>query len=204
MKHKNLKEITNYCKTNYVVDKNYNLCFDIGANVGGFINAHHNKFKKIVGIEAIPETFTELSNNLKDIKNVELINIAVSDKKDKKLKFYNHKNNSSGSVSSKFAEEMNNEITITEVKTTTYKDLVKTFGVPNYIKVDCEGCEYDFLMGQNLNGVDFISIEIHFDLISDNEREELLKFLLKDFEIVKNKIGQRGLYHSEYNLKRKL
>jgi len=203
MIYKNFKQITEYCRKNYIVDKQYNLCFDVGSNIGGFIEANKNNFNKIIGIESIPETFIELKKNVGNYSNVELLNIAVSNEENKTLKFYKHKNNEAGSVSSKIAEEMNNEEPFVEIETTTLKKLINKFGTPNYIKVDCEGCEYDFLMGQNLDGIDFISIEIHFDLLKDKERENLLNFLCIDFEIVKSKEGKKGFYHSEYNLKRK-
>lgn len=202
MKNKNINDITKYCQRNYKVIKNYNLAFDIGANIGGFISAYHLKFNKIIAVEAISETFAELKKNVSHIKNVELLNIAVSDKSDKILDFYKWNNNDSGSVSSiKIKGQV--DISFLKVKTISYEDLVKRYGVPDYIKIDCEGCEYDFLMNKDLTGIEFMAMELHYGFLNDEKRNELLNYLLKYFNIYCCKQGIEGCFHSEYNLIKK-
>ena len=52
--------------------------------------------------------------------------------------------------------------------------------VIDYLKVDCEGGEYDFLLGQDLSFVRFLAIEMHGD---GPKRGELMSHLKKYFEV---------------------
>ena len=203
MIHKNIKESSDYCKSNYKVTKDYKLGFDIGGNVGGFAVAHSDKFEKLISVEAIDENYNEFKNNTKDLSNVEVLNKAVSNVSNETLRFYRWENDHSGSISSKKVEGKQMDTDYFEVETITYSDLVKQYGTPEYIKVDCEGCEYDFLIDQDLDGVDYISLELHYDFLTEGQRDELLDYLLKDFKIHHHKPGRYGQYHPEYNLVRK-
>ena len=69
----NLNDRTNKASQAYKVLQNYDLAFDIGTNVGGFSNAYHNKFNKIVAIEAHPLTYIFAKQNLSPYGNVEVI-----------------------------------------------------------------------------------------------------------------------------------
>ncbi len=203
MIHKGIKESRDYCKKNYKVIKNYKLGFDIGGNIGGFAVAYCDKFDKLISIEAIEENYNEFNKNTKDIKNVIALNKAVSNVSGKTLRFYRWENNDSGSMSSIEVEGRQRKDGYFDVKTINYSDLIKEYGIPEYIKIDCEGCEYDFLLNQNLEGVEFISMELHYNFLSEDQRNELLDYLLKYFDIYHHKLGKIGAYHPEYNLIRK-
>ena len=58
-------------------------------------------------------------------------------------------------------------------------------------------------MNQDLSGVEFIAIEIHYGFLTENKMNELLDYLLKYFKIYRHKIGKPGSHHPEYNLIRK-
>jgi FkbM family methyltransferase len=62
----------------------------------------------------------------------------------------------------------------------TFKDLIKTYSINkiNFLKIDCEGGEYDIFLEENmnflLNNVEFISMEVHINL--EGYREKFKKF----------------------------
>ncbi len=89
------------------------------------------------------------------------------------------------------------------VSTISYPSLVAKYGIPQYMKIDCEGGEYNFLMNQDLSGVEFIAIEIHYSFLTKPQQQELLDYLLQDFQIHSMKSGKEGLHHPEYNLIKK-
>lgn len=188
----------------YKVLQNYDLAFDIGTNVGGFSNAYHNKFNKIIAIEAHPLTYDFAKKNLAKHKNIEVINKAVSNVSDEEINLYLHSSGDSGSTSminlNNFNQEEDN---VHKVKTISFNDLVNKYGVPQYIKIDCEGGEYNFLMNQDLSGIEFMAIELHYDFLTPSQHSELLNYLLKFFNIHSQTHGKPGRNHPEYNLIKK-
>jgi FkbM family methyltransferase len=55
-----------------------------------------------------------------------------------------------------------------EVPVTTLDTLIKTYGIPNYIKIDVEGMEKEVLRGLSIP-VDYISFEFTIEFINDAE-----------------------------------
>jgi FkbM family methyltransferase len=124
------------------------LIFDIGANVGKYSISNYNKCDKIIAIEADPNTFSKLQNNISQYPKITAINKCVSKIKDQidflscdvdtisttnkewltseKSRFYNYAN-----------------YKIIQINTITIDELVKIYGIPNLIKIDVEGGEFD-------------------------------------------------------------
>tara|TARA_Y100000114_G_scaffold47644_1_gene43426 strand:+ start:531 stop:1157 length:627 start_codon:yes stop_codon:yes gene_type:complete len=194
----NLFSRTQSCLHSYPVIQNYGLCFDVGTNVGGFSNAWWKKFDKIVAIEAHPKIYEFALNNLSLFSNVEVINKAVGAKEDEYLTFYSHLGGDSGSTSciSTANHDTNSGV---KVPTVSYQSLVAEYGVPEYMKVDCEGSEYDFLINQDLTGVRFLSIEVHYDFLTEQQRKELLQYLATYFNVYHHLKGRAGVCHDEYS-----
>lgn len=196
-----LQERTKNCLDTYVVLDNYDLCFDIGVNVGGFINAYYDKFKKIVGLEAHPLTYEFAKKNLSSHNNVLLLNNGAYHSDDEELNLFIFENENSGSTSilnsipnSQYKDKSNT------TKSISYETLVKKYGTPQYIKIDIEGGEYDFLFGKDLSGVEFLSMELHTNFLSEEKRKDLKNHLLKFFNIYSEK---QGKYHPEINFIKK-
>lgn len=199
----NLNNRTNKASKAYKVPQNYGLAFDIGANVGGFSNAYHNRFNKIVAIEAHPLTYEFAKQNLSSYKNIEVINKAVSNIDNKEVFLQVHQCGDSGGTSLinlPSGQYLDKEH---PVSTISYPSLVAKYGTPQYMKIDCEGGEYNFLVNQDLSGVEFIAIEIHYGFLTKSQQQELLDYLLQDFQIYSKKEGIEGQRHSEYNFIRK-
>lgn len=199
----NLSNRTNKASQAYKVLKNYDLAFDIGTNVGGFSNAYHNKFNKIIAVEAHPLTYKMAKQNLSPYGNIEVINKAVSNIDNEEVTLHLHDNGDSGSTSLIKLPSNQSPDEVHTVSTISYPSLVAEYGTPQYMKIDCEGGEYNFLINQDLSGVEFISIEIHYNFLTESHQQELLEYLLQDFQIHSMKKGVYGSHHPEYNFIRK-
>lgn len=178
-----------YCRRAYPIPKNIkkNIAVDIGANIGGFSNAYHDKFEKIIFFEANPTTFKIASNNTSSLKNVIGYNLAVSDKSGKTLKLMSHFSNDLGSVScSPSVIDINKDWTerIGEVQTISLEDILEMINGEriNFLKLDCENSEYEILMGKDLSKIDYIAMEIHCQM-GENKYKNLLNHLSNFFKI---------------------
>lgn len=71
-----------------------------------------------------------------------------------------------------------------EVKSINFKDSLKLLNSDrvNYLKCDIEGAEYDFLIANDLDKVDFISMELHYTYLGVEKVRNLMKHLNKYFE----------------------
>lgn len=123
------------------------LVFDIGANIGNWTNANIHKYDKIVSIEASPITFKNLLQNCTNDKVIPL-NYAVCNNSGNDITFY-HANCSVLStlnkdwLTSKSSRFYNEPYISIICKTITIDNLINTYGMPDLIKIDVEGGEYD-------------------------------------------------------------
>lgn len=125
------------------------MYFDIGANIGKWALANIDTCDKIISIEASPLTFAKLLNHCQH-KNIILLNYAVCDSTSEEITFYHaHCDTISTlnkdwltSPSSRFHNQPFTEI---KCKTITIDKLIEQYGVPELIKIDVEGAEYECL-----------------------------------------------------------
>lgn len=196
--------VTEECKE-YPVQPCRN-CIDIGANVGGFIEAHKDKVRNFFCVEAGSSNIEELKNNHKDLiesGRVSIIHNAVHDKSGETLRlkrftieekeFANSGSNSvcnfdTGDGSGWFESE-----DFEKVSTISFDDLMKKASsffegeAIDCMKIDCEGSEYDFLINQDLSKIGSIVMEIHnfLDCLPSknnsemNQRYDLISHILK-------------------------
>jgi len=122
------------------------LYFDIGANIGkwSLSNVTDNK---IIAVEPVPNTFDILKQNCSG-HNIICLNYAVSNTNDN-IVLYNASSSPTLSTmnlewltdnKSRFCNTTYTPITCPSMK---LDDLIKTYGLPDLIKIDVEGGEYD-------------------------------------------------------------
>jgi FkbM family methyltransferase len=115
------------------------IVFDIGFNYGFFtLDALTYKPKKVIGFEPNPK-LVKLFNQL-EIQSVELHKAAVSDKAGSTI-FY--ENNFSGKSSIHSDVNSDTSANSYEVKICSFNDMAEQYDVIDYLKVDCEGAEYE-------------------------------------------------------------
>jgi FkbM family methyltransferase len=115
------------------------IVFDIGFNYGFFtLDALTYKPKKVIGFEPNPN-LVKLFNRL-HIDSVELHQSAVSDKAGSTI-FY--ENNFSGKSSIHSDVNSDTSSNSYQVNICSFNDMAEQYDVIDYLKVDCEGAEYE-------------------------------------------------------------
>lgn len=165
---------------------------DIGANIGCFsLLAAHMGAKNILAVEPVSNTFNDLRNNIKrsNYKNISAIKYAVTDKDEDYVKIPIQLDSGHNSM---YKEDVNNQFEI--VETITLNKLLSKLGADKdvYLKLDCEGGEYDILLTaskEDMKKIDSITLEMHGDMHPT----------YKGFEILQNKLTEFGYtrYHEE-------
>jgi FkbM family methyltransferase len=115
------------------------IVFDIGFNYGFFtLDALTYKPKKVIGFEPNPK-LVKLFNQL-EIDSVELHKAAVSDKTGTTI-FYENDYAGKSSIHS----DVNSDTSANsyEVNIYSFMDMAEQYDVIDYLKVDCEGAEYE-------------------------------------------------------------
>jgi FkbM family methyltransferase len=134
---------------------------DIGANTGIFSIYVKKKFNcKIICFEPVPEIFELLKTNLIlngiSLTDLELHNVAITDRENGSLVIGTPADNSGGS-----SEFYLPTWKISECKTDTLPKYLKTYC--KYLKIDCEGSEYRIIptILDKLQNIENIGIEYH-------------------------------------------
>ena len=123
------------------------MFFDIGANVGDWALANINQCDKIIAIEASPITFNKLSNNCKHNKII-LLNFAVCNNNGNDITFYQASSDTLSTINkdwltSEKSRFYNTPYTSIICKTIGIDQLIEYYGLPDLIKIDVEGGEYE-------------------------------------------------------------
>lgn len=126
------------------------LLFDIGANVGAWAKANVSSASKIVSVEADPRTFATLVEQTKGYPVIECVHAAITSAPTSYITFYRASSNTLSTLnrewltspSSRFAGTPFEEI---QCPTRTIDSLVDQYGVPDLLKIDVEGAEYEVL-----------------------------------------------------------
>jgi len=70
------------------------------------------------------------------------------------------------------------------------------FDYIDYMKVDCEGSEYDFLMNKDLSRINFLVIELHDGFLGKEKADQLLRYIDKFFKL-EFKIGEHVFFFNQ-------
>lgn len=156
----------NIYNNDFICVEENDLVFDIGFNYG-FFALHALRFKpsKIIGFEPSPKLvkkFNEVS-----IPNIELHEVAVSDKNGVAT-FYDNLRDGMSTLKTDVTQ-FHVESSF-DVNTISFNDFIKNNNIQNidYLKVDCEGSEYEIFesMDENFltNNIKKIALEFHHEL----------------------------------------
>jgi FkbM family methyltransferase len=124
------------------------MIFDIGANEGNWTLANLTNSDKFICVEASPSAFGKLTRKHSSNPKVVCLNYAVSNRESEDLTFYECVSDVLSTTNkewftspkSRFYSSKFNEIS---VKSITIDKLIDTYGVPELIKIDVEGGEFE-------------------------------------------------------------
>ena len=124
------------------------LVFDIGSNIGTTIEFFNQRTNKVIGFEPNPTLFKRLQQRFKN-RNVIIDPRGLSNEiGHKKFRISN------ADTISTFSEDWVNNSRFTSgyswdegiiVETTTLDSIIEEYGIPDYIKIDVEGYEFEVL-----------------------------------------------------------
>ena len=176
------------------------VVMDIGLNIGAFTRlALDRGAKKVVAFEPEVENFELAKLNCPD-ENAELLNTAIISGEEQEISLYTTKNRvNCGNFSTQFFRGRD-EVKV--VARNFKKELHRI--MPEILKIDCEGAEYDFLTEPLPEFVQEVTIEIHLSKREwRNTKAFQLVALFNDWEFVKSpKIGEKN-WHTIGGFRRK-
>jgi len=134
---------------------NDDLVFDVGANVGQRSAIFSRLAKMVVAFEPQPQCVKHLKSRFKFKSNVKIEPIALSAKEGEAI-IYQSSSHDLSSMSPEFIQNVAKELfsqetwdeTIT-IPTRTLDQMIASYGVPRFIKIDVEGFELSVLNGLN-------------------------------------------------------
>lgn len=153
---------------------------DIGANVGMFsILAAKLGASKVIAIEPVTTTFDFLVQNIQtaNLQTIKPQKIVVSDKAGI-AKIGLQQKSGHNSLYASYTQ-------FEEVESTTLKELLKQVDGNNvFLKMDCEGAEYDILLNaskEDMTRISTIALEVHGDLHPQHRGIQVIQDKLKSF-----------------------
>ena len=192
---------------NYVIPDQIErkVCIDLGCNVGFFVMDNFKNFDNLYAIDASYQNFVVtlrkvLHENLKNntANNVACFNLACSKNNGQIIKIYKHDFNGNSvspmTVTDMFKKQypqwQENQETYHNVFTISLEGLYQFFNIEyiDYLKIDIEGAEYDFLLEKDLSKIGCLAIELHGTLGLEM-KNKMKKHIEKYFNI----------YHVEYD-----
>lgn len=170
---------------NFLIEKEIKTFVDIGSCTGILSDILFDKVKTVeygVLVEANPNNFEFIKNRLQEIDNIDIVNKAL---------FYGSESISIGSVGSNVgAWSYKSNINNIDIKTVNFEEIIETFfnsrGLPDFVKIDIEGAEYNFIENSDLlKHVPIIEIEFHnndeYGVIEGNIRNDVWKPFINKF-----------------------
>ena len=152
-----------------------------------FVKKHKSKDKKIYVVEANPVNIVTLKKSWKKYKSVKIFNIAISNKKIEKVKFffsekdaphYQLFSNNINHVKRHFPNSIIREKYIPSININEF--LNKNFKNKkiDYFSIDIEGSDYEVIMSLNLKKHNIDNISLEYLHLNKSQKTKILKKLL--------------------------
>lgn len=153
----------------YIVppDTKNGIAVDVGSNNGCFINSFKEHFSKIDAYEANFFLSEKLNEIFSELDHIKIYNKAVSAHDNNILKLLAHKysDDNGSSCIEKETQDKHWDEFICEVESISIESILKNNNNRiDYMKIDCETSEYEFLMNKDLQNIKYIAIEMHSQL----------------------------------------
>lgn len=138
------------------------MFFDIGSNVGNWSIANICPLSKIVAVEADPDTFMKLKSKTSKFENIVCLNFAVCNSKNEFVEFFKCQTDTLSTLNKEWLTSTdsrfyNYKYTPIICKTISLDKLIEMYGVPELIKIDVEGGEFECItsLTQTVNNICF-------------------------------------------------
>jgi FkbM family methyltransferase len=126
-----------------------NLAFDIGANVGDATEFLLRDYTSVVSFEPNPQLVEKLKARFQHTDRVTVASYAISNKDSEEV--FNISSNHTIStlndnwrLNGRFSNKFDLQSQI-KVQTLTLKNIISKYGVPDYVKIDVEGHEFEVI-----------------------------------------------------------
>jgi len=175
-------------------------CLDVGANVGAFSLVFSNYCDKVISIEPYKENYNYMISKIEHygIDNVIPINKAIFPESGKKVEMrVLSEGTDSKDITINEKKDWGKDYTgrgtinLGSVETISLEDIIKEHGEIDYMKVDCEGCEWDLLYNRDMSKVKMVVTETHPGYIGEEKYNKLIDYLTNEFDV-------KYTYHEEY------
>jgi FkbM family methyltransferase len=173
---------------------------DVGANVGAFTYLASRVATNIMAYEPCRETYERLVKNVQERveqpQRVTSRNLAVGATSGETV--YMKKNLANGDYSGNAYSSADNDgdEPAEAVLTISLEDILLASPTPgriDYLKVDCEGAEYEFLTNKDLSGIKYLELELHYD--EPEKKLALREWINQTHDIME------GSWNPDHNLK---
>lgn len=173
---------------------------DIGANIGCLsVLAASMGARMVIGVEPVAETFLKFRSNVEKsgFTNILPMKFVVSSTEGNNFKI--SRNNSNSGANSLYNVNDDYEL----VPGVTFDTLLKlAIGDDIFLKLDCEGAEYDIIMTatkESMRRVKTIVLEVHSDLHPIYKGREIIENKLRELGFRNTKLDPIYLFNYDNN-----
>lgn len=155
------------------------MLFDIGANRGDATIAGLNKGYRVIALDPAPIVYAELVKNFIYNPHVVPLRLAVAEKSNERLEFYEAQEDGLSSLEKAWLTDPSmpyngKPFRTISVNTITLDDLALEYGEPDLIKIDVEGAEWTVFKGMTKK---YGTVAFEWTLETLDQHEKQLDYL---------------------------